>query len=117
MLAAKLEDVLDPAFFPKVIQLADEFDLEARFGGQTLGILPDPLAQGRGPLGEVEDLDLVGLQESGHALGIANAGGGAHQHQAIITGQRSGVALSSGQAGTDIGKRRHRVLPFPRFEL
>jgi hypothetical protein len=37
MLAAELEDVLDAAFLAKVIQLADEFDLEALFGRQTFG--------------------------------------------------------------------------------
>ena len=49
VIAARGEDRLDPVLFAERLELADELDLQSRLDGESLGVLPQLLAQGFGP--------------------------------------------------------------------
>ena len=68
------EDLFDPRFLAERLELADELDLQPRLGGEPLGILAQLFAQRRGPLGIVEDTDLVITEKAAHRFGMADIG-------------------------------------------
>lgn len=88
MLTTGLQDLTDPLLLAEIV-LPDELDRKTGLGSQPLGVFPDLVAKRFGPFGVVEDPDAVGIQKAGHALGIANAGNRAGDHNPIPAGEHS----------------------------
>jgi hypothetical protein len=80
---------------------ADELNLQAMVPRQSLGILPDFLAQRLDEACIVEQADAVATQIAGHALGVAHPGQRAHDDEAVVAREHArdlrGVAV--GQQG------------------
>jgi hypothetical protein len=71
LLASFRDDVFDPVFLAEV-PLADELDLDSRFGSRLLRVLANPVAEWLGKLRIVENPDLPLLQERCHPTGEAD---------------------------------------------
>ncbi len=74
MVASLGEDFLDPLFLAEILLLADELDLQTMLGGECLDVVPDLVAQGRGPLLEVKDPYAVGVEKCRDGVWVADVG-------------------------------------------
>src|SRR5438128_106542 len=73
LFAAFRQDLLDPILLAETLLAPHELDLDAVVGRDTLHVLPKRLPQRLGPLGVVEDPDLVFVKIVGHPAGVAPA--------------------------------------------
>jgi hypothetical protein len=70
MLATLLQHLVNSVLLAETLGTADEVDLQPVLGRQALGILAQRLAPGLGPLGIVEDADLMSIEIRRHPFRI-----------------------------------------------
>ena len=68
---ALVQHFFDPLLLAELLLASNELDLHPVFGGDTLHVLSNGIPQRLGPLGVVEDADLVLVKVVGHPLGVA----------------------------------------------
>src|ERR1051325_9549838 len=71
MIPAFLQHFLDPILLAETFSAPYKFDLHDIIGREALHVLPKRLAHSLGPLGVVEDSDLVLVKVVGHPTGVA----------------------------------------------
>jgi len=82
MRASLCYDLMDPVFLAEAL-LADELDFQAVLVGQAFGVGANLVSQGLGPLGVIENPNVLCFEKAGHALGRTNTGNGAGEHDAV----------------------------------
>ena len=87
LFSALLQNLLDPVFLAQAFPAAHELDLDPVFGGDTLHVCAQRLAQRLGPLRVVEDPDLVLVEVFGHPAGIAPPRYRALNNDPVVTGE------------------------------
>src|ERR1039457_4623138 len=87
MLAALLQKLFDPVFLPKALLSAHKLDRHPLFGGDPLHVCPQRLAQRLGPLGVIEDPELVLVEVVGHPAGVTPAGHRPLDDDPVVAGE------------------------------
>ena len=86
MIAAILQDFPHPLFLAEVV-FSDELDLQPGLGGKSFSVFPNLVTKRLRPFGIIENPDTVGVEKTGHALGVANTGNGPGDDNAVPAGK------------------------------
>jgi len=98
MTSSSAQNLLDPVLLAEGA-LSHEFDLDAIFLGDLLGIGADLIAQFLGPLREVKDPYTLITQKSAHAIGMADMRNGTGDYDPVQAGEDTTnlVSMALGQ--------------------
>ena len=86
-------DFFDTVILAKSFCTADEFDLDAVFFGETLGVGSDFVTQRLGEAREIKDLDVVLIKIEAHPVGMTPAGNCTGYYNAVEARETSGDLL------------------------